>query len=69
MKGLKASEIKKGLDTTLGDSTPSYITIKRWVAEFKMKKLLKVREVAESVRISTDRIRSILHEHLTMRKL
>ena len=101
LKGLKASEIKKELDTTLANSSPSYTTIKRWVAEFKMGRIstndeprsgrlvevttpgiiekihkivladrrVKVREIAESVRISTERIRNILHEHLTMRKL
>ena len=30
---------------------------------------VKVREVAESIRITTERIRNILHEHLTMKKL
>ncbi len=36
MKGLKAKEIKSELDSTLGESSPSYITVKRWVGEYKM---------------------------------
>jgi transposase len=36
LKGLTATDIKKELDSTLGDSSPSNTTVKRWVAEFKM---------------------------------
>jgi hypothetical protein len=36
LKGLTATDIKKELDSTLGDSSPLNTTVKRWVAEFKM---------------------------------
>ncbi|XP_017774850.1 PREDICTED: uncharacterized protein LOC108561428 [Nicrophorus vespilloides] len=35
LKGLNTTNIKAELDSTLGDSAPSYSTIKFWVAEFK----------------------------------
>lgn len=35
IKGLTPSEIKKEMDDTLKDSSPSYTTVKRWVSEFK----------------------------------
>lgn len=35
LKGFKPSEIKSELDPTLGDSSPSYSTIKFWVTELK----------------------------------
>jgi histone-lysine N-methyltransferase SETMAR len=101
LKGLTATDIKKELDSTLGDSSPSNTTVKRWVAEFKIgrkstndeprsgrpievttaemtekvrkivltDRRVKVREIAETVSISTERVRNILHEHLTMKKL
>jgi transposase len=35
LKGLSPTNIKHELDSTLGESAPSFITIKYWVAEFK----------------------------------
>lgn len=35
IKGLSSKDIKSELDNTLGDSSPSYTTIKTWVADFK----------------------------------
>uniref|UniRef100_A0A0K0EG22 HTH_48 domain-containing protein n=1 Tax=Strongyloides stercoralis TaxID=6248 RepID=A0A0K0EG22_STRER len=35
IKGLSPTEIKADLDGTLGDSAPSFATVKNWVAEFK----------------------------------
>ena len=34
-KGLNATEISKELDNVYKDSTPSYRTVAKWVAEFK----------------------------------
>jgi histone-lysine N-methyltransferase SETMAR len=35
LKGLSPTNIKTELDSTLGESAPSFTTIKYWVAEFK----------------------------------
>ncbi|GFS49076.1 mariner transposase [Trichonephila clavipes] len=35
LKDLIATNIKAKLDSTLGESTPSFTTVKYWVAEFK----------------------------------
>ena len=35
LKGLTPTNIKTELDSTLGESAPSFTTIKYWVAEFK----------------------------------
>jgi transposase len=35
LKGLNATEINKELDNIYRDSTPSYRTITKWVAEFR----------------------------------
>ena len=35
LKGLSPTNIKAELDSTLGESAPSFSTIKYWVAEFK----------------------------------
>ncbi|EFN64175.1 Putative uncharacterized protein FLJ37770, partial [Camponotus floridanus] len=35
LEGLTATEIKNELDSTLGDSSPSFSTVKKWAAEFK----------------------------------
>lgn len=101
LKGLKAKEIKRELDSTLGESSPSHTTVKRWVAEFKMGRTCtadeprsgrpaevttpetiekihkivladrrtKVREIAEAVGISSERVHNILHKYLGMNKL
>jgi hypothetical protein len=81
-----------------GDSSPSFSTIKKWAAEFKLGRTsleddsrevrpnsaatpeiieqvqvddrrTKVREVAETVGISKERVGYILHEELYMKKL
>ena len=36
LKGFTSKEMKEEIDLTLGDSSPSYSTVKQWVAEFKM---------------------------------
>ena len=36
LKGLCPTNIKAQLDSTLGESAPSFTTIKYWVAEFKL---------------------------------
>ncbi|XP_076068328.1 histone-lysine N-methyltransferase SETMAR-like [Oratosquilla oratoria] len=35
LKGMSPSEVHKDMVQTLGDDSPSYATVKRWVAEFK----------------------------------
>lgn len=35
LKGLSPTNIKEELDSTLGESSPSFTTVKYWVAEFK----------------------------------
>ena len=35
LKGLSPTNIKAELDSTLGESAPSFTTVKYWVAEFK----------------------------------
>jgi histone-lysine N-methyltransferase SETMAR len=35
LKGLSPTNIKAELDSTLGESAPSFITVKYWAAEFK----------------------------------
>lgn len=101
LKGLTPLQIKKELDSTLKDSSPSYSMVKQWVSEFKKGRTstsdeprsgrpvevttpemidkihkivvedrrLKVSEIAETTRMSTERVRNILHEHLNMEKL
>lgn len=36
LKGFTPKEIKEEMDSTLGDSSPSYSMVKQWVAELKM---------------------------------
>lgn len=101
LKGLTPLEIKNEMDSTLGDSSPSYSTVKKWAAEFQhgrtsiqddersgrpktattdeiIEKIhnavlndrrIKVRELVEIAKISDERVRNILHEHLNMKKL
>lgn len=35
LKGLSPTNIKAELSSTLGESSPSFITVKHWIAEFK----------------------------------
>lgn len=101
LKGFTPKQIKEEMDSTLGDSSPSYSTIKQWVSEFKIgrvsisdeprsgrpvevttsemiKKIhqivledrrLKVHQIAETCGMSGERVRNILHNHLSMQKL
>lgn len=101
LKGFTPKQMKEEMDSTLGDSSPSYSTIKQWVSEFKMGRVstsdkprsgrpvevttsemiekihkivledrrLKVHEIAETCRMSAERVRNILHNHLNMEKL
>jgi len=101
LKGFTPKQIKEEMDSTLGDSSPSYSTIKQWVSEFKMGRVstsdearsgrpvevttsemiekihkivledrrLKVHQIAETCRMSAERVRNILHNHLDMEKL
>lgn len=101
LKGLRPTEIKNELDSTLKESAPSFSTVKKWAAEFKRGRTsiqddertgrpktvvtdqivskihnailddrrLKVREIAEAVNISIDRVHHILRDVLGMRKL
>ena len=100
-KGLAGQEIHNDMVNVLGESAPSYATVKNWVAEFKrgrtsledepregrpktastsenIEKIheivsedpsLTTREIADTIGISDERIRHILHEELQMKKL
>ncbi|EFN72353.1 hypothetical protein EAG_16070, partial [Camponotus floridanus] len=35
IKGLSPTKIKNELNSTLGDSSPSFSAVKKWAAEFK----------------------------------
>ena len=101
LKGLTPTDIKKELDSTLKDSSPSCSTVKKWAADLKRGRTsiqddersgrpktattdeivtkihnavlhdrrLKVRELADIVNISIDRVHYILHDVLGMKKL
>lgn len=100
-KGLSGQEIHNDMVNVLGESAPSYATVKNWVAEFKRGRTsiedeprsgrpktattteivakvhdmvlndrrIKVREIANIMGISNDRVHLILHEELQMKKL
>ncbi|CAH2087519.1 unnamed protein product [Euphydryas editha] len=80
LEGKPRSEIKERLDAVYSGSSPSIATVKNWFNEFKRghtsvfddphpDRRLKVREVAETVGISKDRLGHILLKILGMRKL
>nr|XP_041633408.1 uncharacterized protein LOC121503244 [Drosophila kikkawai] len=77
---MSRSEIKERLDAVYGDSSPSMATVKNWFNEFQRGRIsvfdesrpdrrLNVREIADTVGISKDRVGYILHEVLGIRKL
>ena len=103
MKGNTPTQIKDELDSTYGDSTPSFTTVKFWAANFEFKRgrkslgddersgrpktatndeniakvhqmvlddhRIKVKEIAEVMDMSKERVCHILNQHLGMRKL
>jgi len=101
LQGKARKEIHANLTETLGENTPSYATVKNWVAQFKRgdfstcdasrpgrpKKVttpeiidqiheiiledrrISDKSIAEQLDISYERVGSIIHEDLDMRKL
>ena len=82
--GKNTVQAKQWIDKCYLDSAPSETKVKRWYADFKCghtentKKLnelvlanrkLKLHEIAEKLKISEGSVFTILHEHLSMRKL
>ncbi|XP_018310250.1 putative uncharacterized protein FLJ37770 [Mycetomoellerius zeteki] len=95
-----STQIKAELDAVYGDSAPSFVTVKRWIAKFKRgrtsladdersgwpttaattdnieeinqmimdNRRIKIREIAEAVGISKERVCHILTEELGMHK-
>jgi transposase len=100
-EGLTPNEVYSKFMKVYGDSSPSFSTIKKWVAEFKRGRTslevdlregrpksatppeiieevhnmilddrrMKVREIAETIGISKERVGYILHEELDMKNL
>jgi transposase len=100
-EGLTTKEIHSKFIKVYGDSSPSFLTIKKWAVEFKHGRAsleddphegrpksattaeiieqvhdmvlddrrMKVREIAETIDISKERVGYILHEELDMKKL
>jgi len=77
-------EIHAILIETLGEHPPSYATVKNWVAQFKRGDfsicdaprlgqpktvIISAKSIAEQLDISRERVGSIIHEDLDMRKL
>ena len=101
LKDLTPTEIKNEMDSTLGESAPSFSTIKKWAVEFKHGRTsiedderwgspctattdevivkiyntvlddrrIKAHELNDNAKISEERVRNVLHDHLHMKKL
>lgn len=101
LKGFSAREVKTELDGVHGDASPSFATVKRWIAEFKkgrrsiedlprpgrpksvthpenvmeVHKMVQenchvsIREIAQVLKISSERVHAILHDDLCLKKL
>ena len=101
LQGKAPKEIHAILKETLGEHTPSYATVKNWVAQFKRgdfstcdaprpgrpktvtipeiighihdlilgDRRISAKSIAEQLGISRERVGSIIHEDLDMRKL
>ena len=74
--GKNTTQAKEWLYKCYGTSSLLYTTVKKLYAEFKCghrivsdDQRIKVSEIAHMVKISTERVGHILHEHLGMKKL